>query len=104
MRPIDADALKKKLGMYYGITCYCADGVVDSIENEIDSAPTIGRWIPVTERLPEEEGWYLVTRMWANEKTPKIVTEWWFADTKNWATMGKVLAWMELPKPYEGSE
>lgn len=58
-------------------------------------------WIPVTERLPEEEGWYLVTRMWANEKTPKIVTEWWFADTKNWATMGKVLAWMELPKPYE---
>lgn len=41
MRLIDADALKKKLGMYYGITCDCADGVVDSIEDEIDSSPTI---------------------------------------------------------------
>lgn len=41
MRLIDADAIKQKLGKYYGITCDCADGVVDSIENEIDSMPTI---------------------------------------------------------------
>lgn len=67
-------------------------------------------WIPVTERLPEKEGYYLVTA--TNRFTGEIgvfiswfganvyedgkrVSKWCDNHTKN------TIAWMSLPEPYE---
>ena len=51
MRPIDADALMD----------YCnnqKDKTIDA--NDIARFPTVGGWISVKDRLPEEDGQYLV--------------------------------------------
>ena len=56
-------------------------------------------WIPVTERLPEKEGLYLVTKK--DDYDGYIATEWFYQD-KTWSTGWKVVAWMPLPKTYEG--
>lgn len=59
-------------------------------------------WIPVTERLPERDGMYFVTK--ENEYGRYIATEWFYQD-KTWSTGWKVVAWMPMPKPYmEGAE
>jgi hypothetical protein len=54
------------------------------------------RWIPVSERLPEREGWYLTS---LGDKT------YGGADVdmycKGWVKYGThVIAWMPLPEPY----
>lgn len=57
-----------------------------------------GGWIPVTERLPEEEGFYLVTRRITDDVATFIFRrtitseDYW----KRCAT-----AWMPLPEPYK---
>ena len=82
------------------------------------------RWIPISERLPEEYGEYLITWTTSQIKRPFIgisegeVTseydyehnrfkfEWLLEDyIKNYPDV-KVIAWMPLPEPYktEGSE
>ena len=61
-------------------------------------------WIPVTERLPEKDGNYLVTS-YTYDKSKVYVTTRLFIDGE-WVFCGKdIVAWVELPKPYkEGSE
>ena len=70
-------------------------------------------WIPITDRLPDETGAYLVT---VKSKGPfgthVIVGQWeqpegqltFDSDNKGkWKWMGQheVIAWMPLPKPFE---
>lgn len=99
MRLIDADALRKQ---------WSAD---DACEHDythlhflesIDSAPTINQWIPVTERLPEGMGEYLVTVDY--EEHGKVVCCRYFFGIGNRWDDDCVTAWMPLPKPYIGSE
>ena len=57
------------------------------------------RWIPVTERPPEEDGRYLIT-----EKTDGVkVQEGYFCRTRDdepyWGYL-HVTAWRQLPEPY----
>lgn len=82
-----------------------------------EQEPKTGRWIPVSERLPEEYGEYLITWTTSQSKRPFIgisegeVTseydhehnrfkfEWLLADyVKNYPDV-KVIAWMQLPEP-----
>lgn len=62
------------------------------------------RWIPVTERPPEEEGNYLVTTYVCGEKA---VEESLFLLNINgdafW-TAQNVIAWKEKPEPYQEEE
>lgn len=59
------------------------------------------RWIPVTERLPEEEDEYLVT---IDGNRYYATTSYW---SKGYYTAGwqwnddNVIAWMPLPEPYK---
>ena len=76
------------------------------------------RWIPCTERLPEKNGRYLVTRksntlssLWARVyivnysdlmglKKEKI---WWSGNVgkSNFKKFNDVIAWVPLPEPYK---
>lgn len=51
------------------------------------------RWIPCSERLPEEKGGYLVT-----VKRGYITTALWVGYPVYWK---EVTAWMPLPEPYK---
>lgn len=68
------------------------------------------RWIPVTERLPEEEGQYLVScnsdfeievaRFYIDDEDDED-DRWWDC---YWNDPEDVVAWMPLPTPYKGGE
>lgn len=112
MRAIDADALKKDLTRFY-------DNEVTA-KRLIDEQPTIEpeqRWIPVTERLPEEKKDVLIAF-----KHNMAVGFWedildngepvwyansgdgWMTDTANVDSDGIPIAWMPLPTPWEGGQ
>lgn len=97
---------------------YKADDIYKAIES-VPSAQPEPRWIPCSERLPEEDGLYLVTsrekataeefgfdlddvkvrKMRFNEdgwRIPKHIPEW-----INGVVHTTVLAWMPLPEPYK---
>ena len=64
------------------------------------------RWIPVSERLPEEETTVLICTDQGDIDTSRIFSysdgEWeWFASS--WC-YGEIIAWMPLPEPYIESE
>ena len=79
-----------------------------AVQCDLDKVPSVTPkqpgWIPVTERLPEKEGVYLVT-----DKTAygaKISLRYWNIHEKDafWSGFESdvVTAWMPLPKPWEG--
>ena len=103
---------------YYGtndITKEFADNVAENFMNKLPSADRPQGWIPCSERLPEEEGWYLVTIQ--NDKTEKRRTEndlfaigiaeahkltpYKFCKDGHRQT---VIAWMPLPEPWKGAD
>lgn len=52
-------------------------------------------WIPCSERLPEEEGYYITSTCY-NE----VYCDYWKGDSFDRTEM--IIAWMPLPEPYEG--
>jgi hypothetical protein len=56
-------------------------------------------WIPVSERLPECEGLYLVSVK--NEHLRQYSKTCWFYGHQNWFARQDVIAWMPLPEPYK---
>jgi len=75
----------------------------------IDEVPNEERWIPISERLPEDSGTYLVTVHDGRKKRTTFAQ--YQKKLKNWVMTGAraywcVKAWMPLPEPYreEGAE
>ena len=72
------------------------------------------RWIPVSERLPEDSGEYFVTVIDEDVETYKHTEIAWYAHPKDydveegdWRELmidEKVIAWMPLPQPYREVE
>ncbi len=65
--------------------------------------PSAQRWIPVSERLPKEDGSYLVSGKWGSGKESVgdcefSVEDGYFQTAWNF----NVLAWMPLPEPWKG--
>lgn len=81
------------------------NGYIDMAIDALKKQPKIGGWIPCSERLPEEDGFYLVT---LTEKITDIndirVTKVFFSEKSNSFTgYGKtVIAWQPLPEAYCG--
>ena len=117
MRLIDADALN---GYKFGLISPYAQNLFHRTINE---APTIvqeqrtGLWIPVSERLPESCGMYIVTRKIYDcpDTAPIIMSdESWFDGQNTWHNdnrinhdrryLSDVIAWMPLPEPYKGGD
>ncbi|MBR2895941.1 MAG: DUF551 domain-containing protein [Oscillospiraceae bacterium] len=59
------------------------------------------RWIPCSERLPEESGNYLTSTCFS-----EVYCDYWCSYIEKWNRTEKILAWMPLPEPYreEGEE
>ena len=98
MRLIDADALMR---------CIPAEEIVSRMV--VASAKTIEpdcKWVPVTERLPEEKGEYLVTYhpcYWDMVRSETKVGIDTFRGKSSWAKKKhqRVIAWCEMPEPYK---
>ena len=115
MRLIDADALKGSIdcGHLRPPTELCFSEL--DVCNMIDKAPTIGGWIPCSERLPEKHTRCLVTweslfgtleidtakygRMWLSERKG----DGWYihGDEMDTDITDDVIAWMPLPPAYK---
>ena len=103
MRMIDADALKKDLTRFYA-------GEVTA-RNLVDEQPTIGGWISVKDRLPEEDKIVLVARefVWPGHKacryveTAELIGSEWVSQTEEYKIRRRFhkapYAWMPLPEP-----
>lgn len=103
------ESLRCQIRAEYGS---CDDCELSCPRNELikllDSVRSQGDWIPVSERLPEERGMYLVTeKVFAIDDRNhigkfKVETEQVeFYDGKwNRAKFFEVIAWMPLPEPY----
>lgn len=77
------------------------------LENEICE------WIPVSERLPEKDGIYLICTSWDYHNMDVLIwADGWNCirhingkvDRKNEIDLAEILAWMPLPEPYEGGD
>lgn len=83
--------------------------VIEALENEethethdIEDAPTIGGWIPCSERLPKNDGYYLITLSdnsldVAYYEIGTNLSQWHCGAFED----GRVIAWMPLPEPYK---
>lgn len=66
----------------------------------IDNGVVVQRWIPVTERLPEDEAEVLVChKNGFVTDNARFGTHWWFADDQN-----PITHWMPLPEPPKEGE
>ena len=84
-------------------------GAIAGVADTIDMLPAVDipRWIPVTERLPEEEGQYLVScdtdygvevgRFYIDEDGERYFG-------CDWNDPEDIEAWMPLPEHYKGGE
>lgn len=69
------------------------------LEDLLEKLPTadIPRWIPVTERLPEKNGRYLITGKRGTVYSLEYEDERWYGGIQP-------IAWMPLPEPYKYGE
>ena len=70
----------------------------DAIE-ELSKKENTTQWIPVTERLPEQEKQYLVIRFDEDTKMQFIDILWHDAHDLWWNRLYNVTHWMPLPSP-----
>ena len=79
-----------------------AETVWDVVENIINRPQG---WIPCSERLPKEEGIYLVTATNCIFDTEEIVVgTCYFNIEYGFSNNRKILAWMPLPEPWKGAD
>ena len=112
-RPIDADALTDEVDKYiYRITGGSKrklkvgeSAIIADIKAHIKLSPTIDavpRWIPCSERLPEDDRSKVVTLANGNAEVGYYSNgDWWCVGDKFTLENPTVIAWMPLPKPYE---
>lgn len=65
-----------------------------------ESTETEQRWIPCSERLPEEDACYLVTTSGTNNDIIDIA----YYTEGIWHKASRIKAWMPLPEPYKEGE
>lgn len=75
--------------------------------DELQAILTRSDWIPVSERLPEREGWYLASNPHTSVSFPAYwVGGMWFSSPDYQPERVNVHHWQELPAPYraEGAD
>lgn len=89
-------------------------GLIDEIIKYVQKMPKAGEWIPCSERLPEEEGIYIVddrvfNSPWIHTAGFEVSSQAWcenhgvyYDDKYGRYEDGRVTAWQPLPEPWEG--
>lgn len=74
--------------------------IINQLAEEYKDVPdtNVGKWIPVSEALPDEEGSYLVTFDDGYVSSSPFYDEDW----ELWFDSGEPVAWQPLPEPYKG--
>lgn len=103
-----------KYGKYDGL--YVADvlEMLEQLQGDLEQDEKENGWIPVSERLPEEDGRYLVTfksgikiRMVGYGSCKRTVLGypighgWYSLEEAQYYAEDSIIAWMPLPEPYE---
>jgi len=76
----------------------------------ICEADYVGKWIPVSERLPEENETVLINYCRLNEHSVRMAIwdelhcRFYNSEYTKYVSVDFVTAWMPLPKPYESQE
>ena len=87
-----------------GLDCMYEEETQEALDMAIKALES-QRWIPVSERLPENQDCYLVTTKWKGSYSGDVYIETNMAvyreKPKEWDCVD-VIAWMPLPQPYKG--
>ena len=67
---------------------------------QLEEQTKVNQWIPVEERLPEEDGMYLITSDVLGSKEIQCVL-YQNMILHDFISSGKAVAWMPLPAPYD---
>ena len=70
--------------------------VMDEVERYVDHEKSADYWTPCSERLPSEDGCYLVSTTGTNNDLIDIA----YYTEEIWHKASRIKAWMPLPKPY----
>lgn len=108
MRLIDADTLYELIDGGYDLDFDEVPETKKELLRMINEQETVGRWIPVTEKLPNDEDDVLIT--FCGEEETRIVPVNYYQ--KIWfdcifdieLNPNGVLAWMPLPEPWKGDD
>lgn len=76
----------------------------NKVDWDTPSAEAEQGWIPCSERLPSESGWYLIT-VQGYETVADM--DWYYTSWGAWngvSSEQQVIAWMPLPTPYKGGD
>ena len=80
------------------------DGVSSLVYRDDDGREIVRKlqpeWIPVSERLPEENGRYIVTTR--DDEEIYVTTSYYQNDEYGFFSNEEIMAWMPLPEPYNG--
>jgi hypothetical protein len=81
------------------ITKLSAHIAISALEHQLTNG-----WIPVSERLPEKGGYYLIGTQY---ETPRVMIGFYYAELNVWnywmsqLPILSVIAWQPLPEPYK---
>jgi hypothetical protein len=83
-------------------------GIVQDVVDELKEQYFVGKWIPVSEELPEDDRRVLIS-LWSYHSSVDI--GWYDYEDKCWSSEfvnaydeGDVKAWMPLPEPYKSEK
>jgi len=99
---IDRQAAIEAVKKIPDLTVYAYWSFLDTLNN-LPSAQSKQQWIPVTERLPDKMGTYLVTLDYKEHGTG-VMSLWFHNEEIGWdlRVADEVTAWMPLPEPWKG--
>ena len=96
-RPIDADAVKGLIRSGISVDTYADQDYVCELVDDIPTIDALSEWVPCSERLPSEDGYYLC----CNKRYLPYVGHFLNGQWNDFdGTIVHADAWMPLPKPY----
>lgn len=115
LKKIDEIELARCLGFMFGNETTATIRIKERIHafktilNTINVQPkllletkTSDKWIPCSERPPEENGSYIVTSMDYVDTFEAVFDSGEWFSIEYWDDIKNVIAWMPLPEPYKG--
>ena len=98
----DLISRKALLEIYEGLDGQGLKVPVEVVVQNIKDILTVDRWIPCIERLPKEEGMYLITSNLFGSLEVQYV--FYSENVQMFVCNGTPVAWMPLPSPYKAGD